>query len=961
AGLDAAAVAASPRLAAEQASAQAVLSVLAAPDAAPAAAYGDLERAMGSQNARLLVETAREARELPGARESLAALAERAADKPGRSPAEAARGLRLFFDNAAMGGGDGAVDVRVHHRGLAESFAASSPRRADGRLGRAMGTLRARSAADAARRAELEARLLYDTGELARAFRILRDAPGEPRALELARLYPEVAGLLRQPAERESYDMISAQGSSALFDHVVERALGEKLLGLERGNRSVFNEPGLSESAFREDAARLQRVASAGFLPHFRAAVLLHDTAKGDPEVFADQSARLDLDPAIANKASALVLRHKRYPFSRKEGVFAHLALPGRGAKRRILDELAYQLVAMRGLPGMFVRGEVTPHVFGPTLDWIRRERGALAEALTPGRPEELPGLLADLFYLFNAVDVAAVRPGLFKDGLRGSLRDVFSGFEAAIRDGKTAFGPEPAREAGEMRRQLFERFQALRRRRLSSGEDPSHLREALAGMPDGLVRELFRRMANFQGWFVENATAGLSAASQIKLIALSAVLAEAKGADAGRPFHVNFAPMMRSVAFSRAGYDSYIVRMMESMLRRASMEDILAGRGLEAFDRDGADGAGLGAVSMAVDGTKAIAFDFALSPMARGLVQLLHYFQARSQVLHQKILKDLLDLFGVRLDEFDRVHNEADYLKTMAAAKGDKGRMMEYVAPGAVLEVGPAGGAVLELLEEVRRHRGDVSRIIGVDISEEALKDLEARRKATGASYELVKGDAFELRRVMADKGVSALGTIIFCSILHEIYSYVPWEGRKFNLGSVKAMVGEALAALAPGGRMIIRDGVIADDGESFQVLEIKDKASMDFFKAYVDNFEGRKLEFSILSDETAAGGSARLRIKRKDAAAFMYTLTWGPESFPYEVREQYGILTRGAYLDLIREAAAERGLRVREVPVAPELRSYVQEGYVRNLQDKVALRTESGETAPFPPTNMIIVVERE
>ncbi|OGR48632.1 MAG: hypothetical protein A2X37_06040 [Elusimicrobia bacterium GWA2_66_18] len=47
-------------------------------------------------------------------------------------------------------------------------------------------------------------------------------------------------------------------------------------------------------------------------------------------------------------------------------------------------------------------------------------------------------------------------------------------------------------------------------------------------------------------------------------------------------------------------------------------------------------------------------------------------------------------------------------------------------------------------------------------------------------------------------------------------------------------------------------------------------------------------------------------------------------------------------------------------EVPIEPRWRSYLQEGYVRNLKDKAALYFEEGRPAPFPDSNMIIVMER-
>ena len=103
----------------------------------------------------------------------------------------------------------------------------------------------------------------------------------------------------------------------------------------------------------------------------------------------------------------------------------------------------------------------------------------------------------------------------------------------------------------------------------------------------------------------------------------------------------------------------------------------------------------------------------------------------------------------------------------------------------------GPAGG---------QGDRGAIKRVIGIDISDEALKDLRRARRRP-APFELVKGDAF------FEKGPEARPEgrrhDHLCSILHEIYSYVP-QGRKFNLDSVKAMLESP--SLEPGGLMIRR-----------------------------------------------------------------------------------------------------------------------------------------------------------
>src|SRR5439155_9544984 len=96
------------------------------------------------------------------------------------------------------------------------------------------------------------------------------------------------------------------------------------------------------------------------------------------------------------------------------------------------------------------------------------------------------------------------------------------------------------------------------------------------------------------------------------------------------------------------------------------------------------------------------------------------------------------------------------------------------------------------------------------------------------------------------------------------------------------------AFAVLGPDGLTVIRDGVMPPPGVRRVQLIAHDAQSA--FDLYVAQFEGRSIEVAELS---APPGIRRVELSTADAMAFLYTYTWGPASFPYEVRELYGILT--------------------------------------------------------------------
>jgi hypothetical protein len=90
-----------------------------------------------------------------------------------------------------------------------------------------------------------------------------------------------------------------------------------------------------------------------------------------------------------------------------------------------------------------------------------------------------------------------------------------------------------------------------------------------------------------------------------------------------------------------------------------------------------------------------------------------------------------------------------------------------------------------------------------------------------------------------------------------------------------------------------------------------------------------------------------------------FLYTYTWGPASFPYEVRELYGILPYDDYVtQLVGWCGGPRAVRVVELP--PEIQSYLQPGYRESLSGKIALTDERDRPVELPDSNCLIVLEK-
>ncbi|MCW5808648.1 MAG: methyltransferase domain-containing protein, partial [Deltaproteobacteria bacterium] len=335
-----------------------------------------------------------------------------------------------------------------------------------------------------------------------------------------------------------------------------------------------------------------------------------------------------------------------------------------------------------------------------------------------------------------------------------------------------------------------------------------------------------------------------------------------------------------------------------------------------------------------------AIVIDYLDTAESAALVTLLALYETRSQVAYHTMLKALCDLYGLRKDEFDRVANEANYLAAMNAARTDKERMLDHVVPGRIVEIGPGGGVVLDLLA----HRFAGSEVIGVDLSREVVTALEQRAAQTRAAWRVVHGAADDLPALVA----LPVDTVVFCSILHEVYSYAT---PPFSLAAVERAVRAAFAALRPGGRLVIRDGVMPPPGR--RRIRMRSPGGDDVratLELYAAQFEGRRITFTELAPD-------RVEMSTADAMEFLYTYTWGPASFPYEVRELYGILPYDDYVaHLVAWCGGPEAARVVDTP----LRSYLQPGYRDHLAAAIELTDERDVPVELPDSNCLIVVER-
>ena len=635
-----------------------------------------------------------------------------------------------------------------------------------------------------ARREAVEYRIYADTGEMVKAFGPLLKEKANAREKELKQLFPEIHGYLYQSPEETNYDAspapVTGRRNLSLPKHIIERGLGRKLLGLERQDLVLFQDnPGISREEFKRLSKIVKFLNSQGLLSYLRCAFLYHDVSKAGLKRLRRIWRQIKgLDLLIPNKASALILRNKMYPGSPRKGLFENIALFTKHPRRDILNEFFYRIIETRGLAGQWIRGEVTYEVFEDFTNWLRSHLDSLGAAFgCKNDLNQAAQRIADTVYLFNFLDTSSIREGLMDSRLNHEFEEFFADLRRVITLRNRKF---PAswqgllssrwnnfRSAELLREYLKDRLGRFRKERRDTGEPSEEIDRIIDSLSPQALSVLFDNIRYLQGWYVESATFGVMADAQIKVIALALAVVKRKGLDMTKSFHINFFKLMRLLSGGRHQFDPYKTRILEAMLKDISLEDILLRpETAEPFDWESLSYQKkqlLGAVSMVIDGQKAVSFDFSFSDEARKLLELIYMYEHSSLLRHQQTLNMLLDILGLRRDQFDRVGSQDTYMKAMASSRDDKARLLGYSRGPIWVDIGPADGPTLEIAEKISLEKG-IKMILAIEISHEAITALNKRKVEHNLSLvSAVKGDACDLRELLRRKGITSPTQLFF------------------------------------------------------------------------------------------------------------------------------------------------------------------------------------------------------
>lgn len=307
---------------------------------------------------------------------------------------------------------------------------------------------------------------------------------------------------------------------------------------------------------------------------------------------------------------------------------------------------------------------------------------------------------------------------------------------------------------------------------------------------------------------------------------------------------------------------------------------------------------------------------------------------------IYDKFVYMACDYFGLRRDEYDRFYNEEIYLQTMGESTVHKKILIDYLVHGSVADIGPGDGS---LMSEIERRYKD-KKIVGVDISKNVIQALKKKKNLENHSWMPIKGNTLKLSDIFAKGEIS---NFILCSVAHEFASYPILDNKPFNKEAVLRKIFTDIYELLPvGGRLLIRDGIMTESDEK-RCISFKDPEGPAFLEMYAKDFKGRKISYTKLDEK-------RYVLPINDAMEFLYTYTWGKDSYAQEVQEQFGYFYPNEYIAFIKECFKDHCKVI-------YTDHYLQDGYEEHLLPKIDFYKEDGkEKAKLPDSTFILVVEK-
>ena len=196
----------------------------------------------------------------------------------------------------------------------------------------------------------------------------------------------------------------------------------------------------------------------------------------------------------------------------------------------------------------------------------------------------------------------------------------------------------------------------------------------------------------------------------------------------------------------------------------------------------------------------------------------------------------------------------------------------------------------------------------------------------------------------------VDNFDVVIFDTSLHEMYSSLEYENKKFNIDIIPVIIRKACKILRDNGKIIVRDS-IANSSNYKITVQFKDKNLEKLAKIYIRNCAWGPLDVR----ETSVG----YVMSYNSMVELLYAITWGEEELIRELKKQRCFFSLKDWERLAFYTNKYYGVNLREAF------EYTQKEYVENLDGKVKVfssipENPSRKVIPFPSSNAIIVLQK-
>ncbi len=305
---------------------------------------------------------------------------------------------------------------------------------------------------------------------------------------------------------------------------------------------------------------------------------------------------------------------------------------------------------------------------------------------------------------------------------------------------------------------------------------------------------------------------------------------------------------------------------------------------------------------------------------------------------LHERIGELFKDVLVNDDGELSNGRDFKIYALGMDASMADKVRDIgPHIRPGRIVDKGCGTGTLLTHLSELFGE----SEIIGMDLSS------EMRRMSEGLHYHnhnvaIVAGNIIEQRFPQG-----SLSTVIYSSVMHEIYSY-----NGYDRDQIRLALKNTRKELARGGRLIIRDGIKPDASDGKIWMRADGETSERFYR-FAHDFKGKSTTPGIAFEERVFDGVTWFYLSLHEANEFLskkdYLANWA-----IECNEEFGVFTKAQWIAELETA----GYRV------VQCQSYMNPWILKNrYQNRAWLHADAGgvpgNEISFPDTTAVIVAE--